>query len=138
MRLLSHHFKIWLFWNLYFKIWPDENCYNQNLMRSETLISKSNALFSLYSKSDALIFLYSKSDMSEYFESKFNSLFFLYSKSGASKFSSIPNLTRCKTFNSKPDAFFFEVRRAVFFSGQLLTYRKNLNQNHFFKKLEKT
>ena len=66
-RLDLLYFKIWcdvfliisksdMFWNLYFKIWPDEKCNNQNVMRSEILISKSNVLFSLNSKSVALNF----------------------------------------------------------------------------------
>ena len=150
ITLYSSYSKIWcdvcfisskseMLWNLFIKIWPDEKCFFfRNLMRSETLNSKSNALFSLKSKSDVLFFFKSKSDVPDFYKSKFNTLYFLYSKSGASKISSIPNMTRCKNFNSKPDSFFFEVRQVVFFSGQLLTYRRNLYQNHFFKKLEKT
>ena len=106
ITLYSSFSKIWcdvcfissksdMLWNLFIKIWPDEKCYIQNLMRSETLISKSNALFSLKSKSDVL--------------------YFLYSKPGASKFSSIPNLTRCKNLTQNLTRFFWSPTSCILF-----------------------
>ena len=59
---------------------------------------------------------------------------FLYWKCGASKFSSISNMTRCKTFNTKCDAFFFKSRRGVFFSGGKLTWWKLLESKPLFSR----
>ena len=126
MRCLFYQFKVWhvvkiLTWYLtrrkmsVSKIWCVVKNYFQKLMRC----------FSWIRTLTRCIFLYSKSDLSEKNNSKSIALT-LFSKCDALKFSSIPNLTRYKIFNTKSYTFFFKIRRVLFFSVQILTCRKTL------------
>ena len=60
-------------------------------------------------------FLYSKSDMSDCYKSKSSALFFLYSNFDELKFSSIPNLTRCKILTQSLAPFFQNPTRCFLF-----------------------
>ena len=104
-----------MFWNRYFKSWPDEKVIFKIWCVVKFQFQNLIRFFPWIQNLTRCIFLYSKSDMSEYYISECNALFF----------TSISNTLYCIFLKS--DAMSFS-------SVQKLTCGKILNQNHFFSK----
>ena len=104
-----------MFWNRYFKSWPDEKVIFKIWCVVKFQFQNLIRFFPWIQNLTRCIFLYSKSDMSEYYISECNALFF----------TSISNTLYCIFLKS--DAMSFS-------SVQKLTCGKILNQNHFFFK----
>ena len=126
MRCLFHQFKVWHVVKILTryltrrkmsvsKIWCVVKLYFQKLMRCFSWIRTLTRCTFLFQNLTCLRNL---------IQSLLRWLF--YWKCDALKFSSIPKLMRCKTFNTKSDAFFFKIRRVLYFSVQILTFQKTL------------